>query len=87
MFDSTVFVLLGTTASLAVLHTVLGVDHSLPFIVLGRARGWSLRRTLGITGACGVVHVASSVLIGLGGVALGIALDRLSLLESSRGDL
>ena len=87
LFDSTVFVLLGTTASLAVLHTVLGVDHSLPFIVLGRARGWSLRRTLGITGACGVVHVASSVLIGLGGVALGIALDRLSLLESSRGDL
>ena len=52
--DSTVFVLLGTTASLAALHAVLGVDHSLPFIVLGRARGWSLkaRRLLRILLAC-----------------------------------
>ena len=36
---------------------------------------------------CGLAHVASSVLIGLVGVGLGVALDRLSWLESARGDL
>jgi ABC-type nickel/cobalt efflux system permease component RcnA len=85
--DATVSLLLGTTAGLAAFHTLLGVDHSIPFIVLGRARGWSLRRTLGVTGACGVAHVASSVLIGLVGVALGVALDKLSWLESARGQV
>jgi nickel/cobalt exporter len=83
--DPTVSLLLGTAASLAVFHTVIGVDHSLPFIALGRARGWSLGRTLVVTGACGVVHVASSVLIGSLGLGLGVALDRLSWLESARG--
>ena len=85
--DATVSLLLGSAASLATLHTLIGVDHSIPFIVLGRARGWSLRRTLGVTGACGLVHVASSVLIGFVGVALGIALERLSWLDSVRGNL
>jgi nickel/cobalt exporter len=83
--DVTASLLLGTAASLATVHTLIGVDHSIPFIVLGRARGWSLRRTLGITGACGLAHVVSSVLIGLVGVGLGVALDRLSWLESARG--
>jgi hypothetical protein len=85
--DTTVLLLLWTTAGLAAFHTLLGVDHSIPFIVLGRARGWSLRRTLGVTGACGLAHVASSVLIGLVGVALGVALDMLSWLESVRGEV
>ena len=79
--------MLGSAGALATLHTLIGVDHSLPFIALGRARGWSLRRTLGVTGACGLVHVASSVLIGLVGVMLGVALDWLSWLESVRGQV
>jgi len=79
--------LLGTAASLAALHTLIGVDHSIPFIVLGRARGWALRRTLLVTGACGLVHVASSVFIGLFGVAFGVALDRLAWIEEGRGQL
>ena len=83
--DSSVTLLLGTAATLALFHTLIGVDHSIPFIVLGRARGWSLRRTLGVTGACGLAHVASSVLIGSLGVLLGVTLDRLSWLESTRG--
>lgn len=85
--DPTVSLLLATAASLAGFHTLIGVDHSLPFIALGRARGWSLGRTLGVTGACGLVHVASSVLIGGLGLGLGIALDRLSWLESARGQV
>ncbi|HJN46285.1 MAG: hypothetical protein CL477_01575 [Acidobacteria bacterium] len=85
--EPTVSLLLGTAAALAAFHTLIGVDHSVPFIVLGRARGWSLRRTLGVTGVCGLAHVASSVLIGSLGVGLGIALDRLAWLESTRGQV
>lgn len=36
----TATLLLGATASLAVVHALLGVDHALPFVALGRARGW-----------------------------------------------
>lgn len=85
--DGTVTLLLGTAAALASFHTLIGIDHSIPFIVLGRARAWSLRRTLGVTGACGLAHVASSVLIGSFGVLLGVTLDRLTWLESTRGQL
>ena len=85
--DGTVSVLLGTAAAVASFHTLIGVDHSIPFIVLARARGWSLRRTLGVTGACGLAHVASSVLIGSIGVLLGVALDQLTWLESTRGQV
>ncbi len=85
--DGTVSLLLATAAALASFHTLIGVDHSIPFIALGRARGWSLRRTLGVTSACGVAHVASSVLIGSLGVLLGVTLERLTWLESTRGQL
>ena len=83
----TATVLLGTTATLAIVHTLLGIDHSLPFVALGRARGWSLRRTLLVTATCGGGHVLSSVVIGALGVGLGIATDALLWLESARGEL
>ena len=85
-FETTTL-LLGATASLAIVHTLLGVDHSLPFVALGRARGWTLARTLFVTAVCGSGHVASSVAIGALGVALGIATDALLWLESARGEL
>lgn len=83
----TTTLLLGTAASLAVVHTLLGIDHSIPFVALGRARVWSLGRTLAVTALCGAGHVASSVLIGAIGVGLGIATDALLWLESTRGEL
>jgi len=84
---TTFSLLLGTAGVLATFHTLIGVDHSVPFIALGRVRGWTLRRTLVITGGCGVVHVASSVLIGLVGVGFGVAVDQLSWFESARGEV
>lgn len=83
----TTTLLLGTAASLAVVHTLLGIDHSLPFVALGRARDWALGRTLLVTALCGAGHVASSVVIGAVGVGLGIATDALLWLESTRGEL
>lgn len=78
-------VLAATAATLGVTHTALGLDHTLPFVLLGRARAWSLPKTLGITAMCGVAHVASSVVVGLVGVSLGVALSSLEWFEALRG--
>ncbi|MDP5070115.1 MAG: hypothetical protein NWQ45_04370 [Congregibacter sp.] len=85
MSDSAALLLIWGAASIAFLHTVIGVDHYLPFIAIGKARRWTLRRTLGITALCGLGHVTGSVLLGLVGVALGVALQRLEFIESLRG--
>ena len=87
LIGTTATVLLGTTATLAVAHALLGIDHSLPFVVLARARGWTLRRTVTITALCGAGHVASSVMIGALGVAAGLTLDSLVWVEGVRGEL
>ena len=68
----TVWVLVSAAVGIGFVHTVIGIDHTLPFVVLGRARGWSLRRTLWVTGLCGGGHVASSVLLGGAGIGLAI---------------
>lgn len=75
-----------TALSLGTFHTVVGVDHYLPFIVLGKSSGWPLKKTLVITLGCGIGHVLSSVLIGLAGLLLGIALESLVDLEGVRGE-
>jgi len=80
-------VLCGTAAAIGLVHTLLGPDHYLPFVVMSRARRWSLRRTAGITFVCGLGHVLSSVVLGLAGVALGIAVTRLEAFEGLRGNL
>lgn len=80
-------VLVGTAASIAFAHTILGPDHYLPFIVLAKARQWSSVKTVVITLLCGVGHILSSVVLGFIGVALGIAVFRLEAFESFRGEL
>ncbi|MCA9625967.1 MAG: sulfite exporter TauE/SafE family protein [Myxococcales bacterium] len=83
MLDSTI--LLGTAATIGLFHTLVGVDHTLPFIVLARSERWSLRKLWWVTGLCGVAHILSSVVIGTIGIGLGVALERLTLIESARG--
>lgn len=80
-------VLLASAAALGAVHTVLGPDHYLPFVVLAKARQWSLRKTLWITGLCGVGHIMGSVALGFVGIALGIGVRRLEVVESHRGDI
>jgi ABC-type nickel/cobalt efflux system permease component RcnA len=79
-------VLMLTALSLGLVHTLLGPDHYLPFIVLGRAEGWPLRKTLLLTAVCGVAHVASSIVVGGLGIALGWSLGGLEWFEGLRGD-
>ena len=80
-------VLLATTAGVAVVHTLAGPDHYLPFIALGRARRWSTRRTVAWTSLCGAGHVASSIVIAAGAVVFGYGLERVELIEEFRGSL
>jgi nickel/cobalt exporter len=80
-------ILLWSAASIGFVHTILGPDHYLPFIMIGKARSWSLSRTLGLTALCGVGHVLSSVIIGIIGIFIGIQLQKLTWFESFRGNL
>jgi hypothetical protein len=79
--------ILGLAASVAVVHTAVGIDHAVPFIVLSRVQGWSLPRTLVVTALCGVGHIASAVVIGAAAVALGLAVEQLGPLDALRGTL
>ena len=80
-------ILLATTVSAGFLHTILGPDHYVPFIVMSKARGWNLRRTLFTTVYCGLGHVASSIIIGFAGIALGYGISHIDGVETVRGGL
>jgi nickel/cobalt exporter len=87
MIPREIWILAGTAASIGFIHTVIGPDHYLPFIVISRARRWSLRKTLFISFLAGLGHILSSVVLGFLGIALGIAMARLEGVESLRGGL
>lgn len=79
--------MVSAAAGIALIHTVLGPDHYLPFIMLSRARRWSPARTATITTACGAGHVLGSLVLGSLGLALGLGLARLDVWNSARGSL
>jgi hypothetical protein len=69
--DATTYVLMATAGATALLHTLIP-DHWLPFVLIGRARGWSGATTAAVSGFSALIHVVLSVILGL--VALGIGL-------------
>jgi nickel/cobalt exporter len=85
--NESIALLSATAVSIGFIHTILGPDHYLPFIVLSKARNWSTRKTMLITFLCGVGHVAGSVILGLIGIAVGISVSRLVSVESFRGNI
>lgn len=76
-----------TAATIAFIHTVLGPDHYIPFIVMSRAGKWTITKTLIVASLCGLGHILSSVLLGMGGMALGLGVSRIQASESIRGSL
>ncbi|MHC4072412.1 MAG: urease accessory protein UreH domain-containing protein [Planctomycetota bacterium] len=76
-----------TAASIAFFHTILGPDHYLPFIMMSWSRKWSWLKTTLITFLCGLGHIVGSVVLGLIGVSLGIAVKKLEIVEGFRGNL
>jgi ABC-type nickel/cobalt efflux system permease component RcnA len=87
MIEREIWVLAGTAASLGLVHTIIGPDHYLPFIVISRARHWTLRKTLFVSFLAGLGHILSSVVLGFVGIALGIAVAKLEGVESARGEI
>ncbi len=79
--------LLAAAFGVGVVHTLLGPDHYLPFIMLARARGWSRLRTVAVTVGCGIGHILSSVVLGGLGIAFGLAIGRVETVESGRGPI
>jgi nickel/cobalt transporter (NicO) family protein len=85
--NDSIAILSVTAISIGFIHTVLGPDHYLPFIVLSKAKNWTLKKTMLITFLCGVGHVLSSVVLGLIGVIVGVSVTKLVAIESFRGNI
>lgn len=79
--------LLVAALTIGVVHTLLGPDHYLPFIAIAHEREWGEARTLSITACCGIGHCIGSIVLGLLGVATGMAIGSIEALESLRGTL
>lgn len=79
--------LLSTALFIGTVHTLIGVDHYLPFVVLSKANNWSIKKTSGIVFICGIGHVLSSVILGFVGLAISSSLSTLVGIEDIRGTL
>jgi len=79
--------LLVTALSIGFFHTLFGPDHYLPFIMMSKARNWKMSKTMFITFLCGLGHVGSSIVLGIIGVSVGIAITKIEVFESFRGNL
>lgn len=79
--------LVTTTAGVALVHTLLGPDHYLPFIAMFRAGQWTRSKTLRITLLCGVGHITASIALGFVGVWLGTSMSQTAALDSVRGSI
>lgn len=79
--------LLATSISVSVLHTVSGPDHFIPFIAIGRSKGWKLPKTLFWTVLCGIAHVLTSVVLALLVAGMGLSLSKFSILNEVRGGI
>lgn len=79
--------LTGTAATIGLVHTLLGPDHYLPFVMMSRVQGWSTLKTAWITVICGLGHILSSAVLGSIGIAAGLAAARLESFETFRGGI
>jgi ABC-type nickel/cobalt efflux system permease component RcnA len=80
-------VLTPVAASIALIHTLAGPDHYLPFIAMARAGRWNTAKTVRVTILCGLGHVSSSIILALLGGATLLGAERMARIESIRGDL
>jgi len=85
--DTEMNALIIAAVSVGFFHTLFGPDHYLPFIMIAWARKWSVLKTSVITFLCGIGHIGSSVVLGMAGVALGLAVNKLEVFESARGNV
>lgn len=82
-----IWVLCGTAATIAFVHTLMGPDHYLPFVALAKSREWSVGKALRTTLVCGAGHIVGSIVLGIIGIYASIQLGALELIEGFRGDI
>ncbi|MCL2211685.1 MAG: hypothetical protein FWB95_07175 [Treponema sp.] len=80
-------VLFGTAVSIALIHTLIGVDHYVPFIALSKANNWTIKKTVYVVLLCGFGHVLGSVILGFIGVVLSAGITSLVDIEDKRGTI
>ena len=85
--DANMLILLFSALSVGFVHTLLGPDHYVPFIVLAKSRNWSVIKTTIVTLLCGIGHVLSAVALGVVAIYLGLTLNKLDFIESFRGEI
>jgi len=85
--ENSITVLLLAAASIGFVHTIMGPDHYVPFIVFAKARNWTPGRTAFITALCGLGHVGSSVVLGIIGIIFGYSLTKIKLIEGVQGNV
>lgn len=66
--------LTGTGFTIALLHAAIPT-HWLPFVMVGRARGWSTRHVLGAALLAGGGHVVTTTLFGVGLAWFGVEMN------------
>ncbi len=67
--------LLGGAFLLSVLHGLIP-NHWLPFVLLGRDRGWGPSRILTVTVFGGIAHISSTILVGILIAVAGLAFSQ-----------
>jgi nickel/cobalt exporter len=85
--DTSINILLVTAISIGFIHTIAGPDHYLPFVAIAKSRNWMLGKTIAVVAICGIGHVLGSVVIGLIGIAAGISIKQIELIEGFRGNI
>ena len=86
-YGTTFWGVVGVAAIAAVVHTLIGPDHYLPFIALAKSRGWNMTKTMFWTFICGVGHIATALLLAVGFLLLGewLTKEHFELIDEHRG--
>lgn len=87
--ETTLFMLWTTAFLTAVIHTIMGPDHYLPFIAIAKSRDFSLKKTLLWTFGCGLGHIGSALLIALAFLYFSrwLSKENFEWLEDNRGNV
>jgi len=72
---STPLLLFLSACSTAVIHALIP-DHWLPFALMARSQGWTVRRTLTLVGITGAIHAGVSIALGTLVYAVGWGMAR-----------
>ncbi len=73
----------------AVIHTIAGPDHYLPFIAIAKSRNYSLKKTLLWTFICGLGHIGSALVIALAFIYFShwLSEENFAWVEDNRGNI